>query len=188
MPWGYTINQAVRKHQEEDDTFGPLFRALYEFVDRTVAEFCWDEELPMEPVLSMEQCDGRGFFAKKDGYLLPDRINVNPWRHKNGYECAETIAHELVHMTQAEPNHGSMFIARMGDMGIVANNEGDHLSYTGRWPAWMDECMDLNLAAFLLPGMDGAVRVENLNDFGRREMAHVHALGLWCAACEATQP
>jgi hypothetical protein len=179
MPWGYTINQAIRKHQCEDDTFGTLYAALYLFVDRTSEEFFWDLPEYLEPALSLEQCEGVAFYSPKDGFCFPDRINLNPWRHKDGEDMADSLAHELTHMWQAkcglEVQHDRVFIDRLAMLGLVANADGAHTHCTARWPAWLEENADLNLAAYLLPGGDPTATGP--------ELAHVHTLGLWCAAC-----
>lgn len=160
-----TMAQVMRNHQEADPVFGPLFSALHTFVDRTIEEFYYDTpELP-HPVIAMEKDrSGRvGYYTVKDGYTLIHRINVDPWKLRNGEEAAEVVAHELIHLWQQYVGrpikrnyHSAEFHSRMALYGIqTAGKAGKHTGYTtGRWQAWMEENEDLQLGMFQLPGMD----------------------------------
>lgn len=156
------ISAALRQHQEHDEVLGPLFSALHTFADRTIEEFYYDTpELP-HPVVSMQpdRRDRNGYYTRLDGYGLVHRININPLCHRNGEEAAETLAHELVHLWQEYVGrpiqrnyHTPEFHARMALYGIVTEGkQGKHLRHEGRWPVWLEENADLDLASFALPG------------------------------------
>lgn len=158
--------KVLREHQEEDELVGSLFRALHTFIDRTRAEFYAEwPEMPY-PVVAMEK-DRRkrlGYYTQKDGYTLIHRINLNPYALRTGWEAAETLAHELVHLWQMHVGrpcknnyHGREFHEMMAAYGIVTDGRGGyHKGYTddGVWAVWKKRNEDLQLENFVLPGMD----------------------------------
>lgn len=158
--------KVLRKHQEEDPTLGPLFKALHTFCDRTIEEFFKGEDMPY-PVIAMEK-DRRsrlGYYTQRDGYALVHRINLNPFGLRNGVDAAHTLAHELVHLWQAHVGrpckrnyHGLEFHARMALYGIeTRGRNGYHAgAVTGSdtWAKWMERNADLELGSYMLPGMD----------------------------------
>lgn len=159
------IVEALRAHQAEDPLLGPLFQALHTFADRTLERFFEDTPDMPHPVVAFEK-DRRtrlGYYTSRDGYALIHRINLNPFSLRNGAEAAETLAHEMVHLWQAHVGrpcqrnyHGKEFHDRMLTYGIISDGKrGYHKGYEGdTWAQWMEENADLDLAAFLLPGMD----------------------------------
>lgn len=157
------IVMRLRAHQEQDETFGALFKALHTFIDRTINEFFSDTPEMPHPVLSFEEdrLTRKGHYRPKDGHALVHTININPLAHRNGEEAAETIGHELVHLWQdtiGRPMkrnfHNAEFHDRMGLYGITTEGKaGKHVEYKDiTWPNWLVENEDLRLAEFLLPG------------------------------------
>lgn len=152
----------LRYRQVQDETYGPLFDALYAFADRTLTRFF--DDVPDIPavVLTMERDRyGRaGFFTPMNGALLRNVINLNPFGLRDGKEAAETIAHELVHHWQtyvgASTDHDEEFHQTMMTLyGISTHgSEGRHGGHDERWDEWMEENADLGLERFLLPGMN----------------------------------
>lgn len=160
------INTLLREHQEADETFGALFKALHTFVDRTLERFFEDTPGMPHPVVALEKVrtSCRGEYHPKDGRMLEHCIVVDPFKCSNGEEAAEVLAHELVHAWQfavqrlPERNyHNSEFHNRLGLMGIMSSGKrGHHVGYIEGdvWPLWLKENSDLLLAQFILPGTD----------------------------------
>lgn len=162
--------KVVRARQEaEGGKLGPFFASLHQFVDRLEAEFFSDFQgtLPM-PVISLErdQRNRRGYYRTTDELALTDRINLNVHVLRNGYEAAETLAHEYVHLWQAASGkpcvrnyHAAAFHERMKLMGIITEGpSGEHVALMETWYQWLERNADLNLDKFVLPGMDAKPR------------------------------
>lgn len=158
------ITALLRKHQEGDPEYGPLFSALHTFADRTIEEFYYDAPAMPYPVVAM-QGDRRsrlGYYTERDGHMLYHRINLNPLALRTGEEAAETLVHEMVHLWQVHVGrpikrnyHNAEFHARMALYGITTDGKlGKHTGYTARWPAWMEENADLELPRYVLPGVN----------------------------------
>lgn len=159
-----TITSTLRRHQEQDESLGPFFKALHVFADRTAARFFGDTPDLPHPVVALEpdRKDRRGYYTSKDGYTLVHRINLNPVVLRDGEEAAETLAHEMVHLWQyhvgrpMERNyHSAEFHARMRLYGIeTSGKRGEHVSYLDdTWTNWMQSNADLRLPEFQLPGV-----------------------------------
>lgn len=158
------IATQLRWRQEEDETFGPLFKALHTFADRTVEFFFSDTPDIPHPVLAFDKVRSscRGEYRPVDGLLLEHRITIDPYKVSNGAEAAEVLAHELVHMWQhhlgkmPERNyHNAEFHNRIGLMGIMTSGKrGHHEGYIEGdvWQEWLDQNDDLCLPQFYLPG------------------------------------
>jgi len=159
------LTAQIIKLQVEDETFGLLFRALYEFMDRTIDEFYFDiPELPA-PFLSLEKERGnmtRGSYVPADTVRLQHRINLNPFVLKDGVDAARTLAHELVHHWQfaqtGQTGHGQDFHERMRNYGLKTVGKNGHCIGTmdddSTWPDWMIANEDLHLEKFILPGSE----------------------------------
>jgi hypothetical protein len=158
------ITTQLRQHQEADPTFGGLFTALHTFADRTMEEFYYDAPAMPYPVVALEK-DRRnrlGYYTQRDGYTLVHRINLNPFALKTGWDAAETLAHEMVHLWQGHVGrplkrnyHNAEFHARMALYGIETEGKlGQHKGYGARWDAWRVENEDLELERYHLPGFN----------------------------------
>ena len=160
-----TVVELLRKHQEADPMLGQFFAALHTFADRLYEHFYSEyPDLP-RPVVALEKdrSNRRGYYTEKDGYTFVHRINLNPFTLRNGVEAAETLAHEIVHLWQAHVGrpcvrnyHGAEFHAQMALYGIETHGRlGYHRGYIdSTWADFMATCDDLDLASYVLPGMD----------------------------------
>lgn len=160
-----SMTEMLREHQEADPTLGNFFAALHTFADRLYERFYEDVPDMPRPVVAMEEDrrSRKGYYTARDGYALVHRINLNPFTLRNGAEAAETLAHEIVHLWQEHVGrpcqrnyHGAEFHERMALYGIDTSGRlGYHRGYVDdTWQGFMDECADLDLASYVLPGMD----------------------------------
>lgn len=156
----HEIALLLRSHQEQHHDVGKWFTAVHTFIDRTVAEFFPEDvgKLPT-PVISFEPIPGerRGEYRPWDGYFLPHKIVVDPFKMTNGLECCEILAHELVHLWEwylgypmIDNNHTQAFHDKMMDYGIVVEGDtGNHVGTLGDvWVDWLEHNHDLGLASY----------------------------------------
>lgn|SRR5678815_1891697 len=155
------LSASLRDYQCADVLLGGLYRALHTMVERTWAEWFYDDGCLPTYTLGFDETNneefGKGYFVNVNGALLPNYISLNVWRHSNAEEVVETLCHEVTHLWQMKAGlpvgHADHFRVRMAEMGIAANSHGIHVAYTtGRWQAWLVENEDLQLANYLLPG------------------------------------
>lgn len=158
------INDKLRELQGSDPVLGPFFRTLNTFAMRTIEEFYYDSPDMEVPILSLDKDlrSRRACLILKDGSMLTNRINLNPFVLKTGVEAAEYLAHEIVHVWQVHVGrpcvrnfHGKEFHQRMRRYGIMTTGKGGrHTGYIDdTWEQWMMENSDLDFGA-VLPGAD----------------------------------
>ena len=158
------INERLRELQASDPVLGPFFQTLNAFAERTIDQFYYDSPDMEVPILSLDKDlrSRRACLILKDGSMLENRINLNPFVLKTGVEAAEYLAHEIVHVWQVHVGrpcvrnfHGKEFHRRMRRYGIMTTGKGGrHTGYIDdTWEQWMMENSDLDFGA-VLPGAD----------------------------------
>jgi len=152
----------LRQHQEDHPEVGSFFKAIHMFIDRTVVEFFGKDVGSMPfPVVSFEPIPGerRGEYRPADGYFLPHKITVDPFKMDTGLDAAEILAHELVHLwmqwlgyPMVDNVHTDAFHEKMADYGIMSKGDtGDHVGLIGEvWVDWLEHNEDLQLASYAM--------------------------------------
>lgn len=172
----------LRQHQESHPTLGELFKALHTFADRTGKRYFDDVEMPQFVIsLDKDRRNKLGHYRHYDGYYQPHAINLNVHALKNGSEAAETLAHEMVHLWQVVDGHpcvknyhGPDFHERARSMGLMTvGSKGMHAGTSAEWLNWLEENGDLELAKYILPGVDAKAKRQ---------------LNLFHCACEGGNP
>jgi hypothetical protein len=193
-PTASFLSRQLRKFQEADPVTGEIFKAVHEVIDRTIAKFFpEDADLMPHPVVSFEVIhSGRlAEYYPRDGYTMADRINVDPFKVRNGIELPELLAHELVHVWENHlgypfmGTHERQFHDKMLDFGIVTEGlVAQHTGYMGDvWQEWMDELADLHLGRFQLGpvGDETHVTTWRCPDCNLTVMTHERKLSLTCS-------
>jgi hypothetical protein len=156
----------IRESQIKHETLGRFFDALYKLADRIIEEFYADTPDLLTPVITLEPEPNRkaGSFVPLNSSMLENVINLNPFAHKDGFEMAATLAHEMVHhwenhvgMPTTNNVHTDFFNETMWALyGIrTAGTDGHTIGIDDRWTIWLDENqVDLHLEDYILPGAD----------------------------------
>lgn len=78
-----------------------IYIPLYDLAEELSRRVFYDADWTMPPLITLEEERGkRGSYRPLTTWGEEHVININPWMHANGYEAAQTLCHEMLHMWQ----------------------------------------------------------------------------------------